>query len=637
MRMGLMMMMWLATTFLSAMGFTIILPGSVLRTTTGKPQPLSATKLPEWNALPWPPNRGYGPNWSVDKLGNAVQKTGKCGALAWAIRGDNSTRHPELHLDLPVGQWLMKRRNLAICMSGGGHRAAVCALGWYRALHELGILKKARFIAANSGATWTTMPLCTWSILHKKETRQDIDYVAFLGKYTPPENIKSATSGLGTFGEVLWRADVKNYDKTTDSATRGPYNDWCDSIERQYLEPVLKNLRKGMSWKPDFWLDLSNAYLWNNQTILDEQHTMPFPVYVATAYDPTEVTFPIEFTNLYCGIPISPSCLGGGYIQGVGLNGKSLTDNSAVTVDETSNYMAEFDLPSPVVKICELTGASSCFAAAADTLLTLDLKKYEWILAVLGLRNFLGFLDPGKVKFWSPTSGGQPIDLSLVDGGLYDNLGVHAGLRRGCHTLIVCNAARVDVNDVKEDDWGSVFTDFACLFGSMRDLSYWEVVSKFNIEGLLLNLFSKEEFKAAAMNRKSQVFHSNAMESIVHEFKNLRMQNKPLVVRRTLDVIKNEFMGVFDERSVDFIFCFNGVSKIWEANLGSDAAKNAVQTKPFPFFKTTTTNYTASDVSMLAHLSSYTLYEGLKQVNFVVDDVPNEKLDGSSVPTISWI
>ena len=51
--------------------------------------------------------------------------------IAWAFSSDPTDFvYPELREDLPVGQWLRSRKNLGISMSGGGMRAATCALGW---------------------------------------------------------------------------------------------------------------------------------------------------------------------------------------------------------------------------------------------------------------------------------------------------------------------------------------------------------------------------------------------------------------------------------------------------------------------------------------------------------------------------
>ena len=78
-------------------------------------------------------------------------------------------------------------------------------------------------------------------------------------------------------------------------------------------------------WRNDFWLDLSNSYLWNtdaNKDILGE-HSFPFPIFVATAYQSKNRNefVPIENTPLYCGVPVDPrklgikTDLGGGFVQ----------------------------------------------------------------------------------------------------------------------------------------------------------------------------------------------------------------------------------------------------------------------------------------------------------------------------------
>lgn len=39
-------------------------------------------------------------------------------------------------------------------LSGGGYRATTLALGWVRALHSIGAMRRARYLASNSGGSW---------------------------------------------------------------------------------------------------------------------------------------------------------------------------------------------------------------------------------------------------------------------------------------------------------------------------------------------------------------------------------------------------------------------------------------------------------------------------------------------------
>ena len=95
------------------------------------------------------------------------------------------------------------------------------------------------------------------------------------------------------------------------------------AINKIFVDPLME-IREDWNWENDFWLDLSNAYLWNSdiKPILDES-SLPLPVFVATAYDSrnNKEFFPIENTLLYSGVPLDPrkldkkAFMGGGFVQ----------------------------------------------------------------------------------------------------------------------------------------------------------------------------------------------------------------------------------------------------------------------------------------------------------------------------------
>lgn len=156
-----------------------------------------------------------------------------------------------------------------------------------------------------------------------------------------------------------------------------------------------------------------------------------------------------------------------------------------------------------------------------------------------------GYFNPSNFKWWSPTTGGPPVDLNFVDGGMFDNLGVLALLRRRCSTIIVCNAIDVDVMDVqKPKKLAHKCYDLASLFG--RGMS--PVVPK---------PLAKKGY-IDTVNERSQVFASEELDSLMDEMRALRTQGKPLVVRKMLPVIPNPLAGVHESYEVDMIFCFNG-------------------------------------------------------------------------------
>jgi hypothetical protein len=80
---------------------------------------------------------------------------------------------------------LLQLPNLGISISGGGLRAATLGLGYLRALHQLNIT--ARYLSANSGSVWLTMPYTF---------QQKVPTETFLGTTLQPEQL--------TF-EQLWK------------------------------------------------------------------------------------------------------------------------------------------------------------------------------------------------------------------------------------------------------------------------------------------------------------------------------------------------------------------------------------------------------------------------------------------------
>ena len=92
---------------------------------------------------------------------------------------------PELNDAALAVPWLRDRPSFGIAFSGGGTRSATATLGQLRALQALGWLQRSRYISANSGGTWTTVP---YTYLPAR-----FDEQRFLGAYVPPEEITEDT------------------------------------------------------------------------------------------------------------------------------------------------------------------------------------------------------------------------------------------------------------------------------------------------------------------------------------------------------------------------------------------------------------------------------------------------------------
>jgi hypothetical protein len=271
------------------------------------------------------------------------------------------------------------------------------------------------------------------------------------------------------------------------------------------------------------------------------------------------------------------------------------------------------------------------------------------------------FDNPTTYQYWSPASGGPSKALSFVDGGLYDNTGVLALLRRNCDCVIACVAADAAIYDKDPDKNGYRFSDLAALFGRQQSSGtdvFLEKVSSFLLGGQTLRRrlwnsfvkligFSPKSASPVPSPNEFKVFHGDDWNDLVGNLSAKWHDGVPQVVKMKLNVTENPKAGVYGNRTVDFIVCLNGrVRESWQNKL-PDGLKREISPgwfgketlgpegffrwvydlkKPtklsdyFPYFSTFRVIYDNSTVNLMAHLSSFSLKTGLEDVGFNIKD-----------------
>ena len=196
------------------------------------------------------------------------------------------------------------------------------------------------------------------------------------------------------------------------------------------------------------------------------------------------------------------------------------------------------------------------------------------------------------------------MDLAFVDGGLYDNLGALAVLRRGVSTIIICDACDTDLSKTCDWELKQKYSDVACLFG----------------EGVPFSgkLITKKSY-SKTLNERSKIFDSNEFMLLMKDMRKLQKDGKPLVRRKKMKLLQNKLAGFYESREVDVIFCFNGKVQDFEDKVKT-APKEGVD-KEFPYFSTFKCDYNTQEVNKLSSLCSYSLVEGLKNVGFSINQV----------------
>ena len=231
----------------------------------------------------------------------AQSRVDKVAVRTWLL--DTNSGAPELVDDALAVPWLQDRASFGIAFSGGGTRSASASLGELRALHELGWLRRARYIASNSGGSWMTVPYTYLPLA--------IDEEKFLGDYIPPgkfddQNLSPSTTdplalgtaihNAGTIGELLeiGRGD-EAYSDIVASIFLRPFglhdNEKFFTFHRGALEQTLA----------------ANPSLGTNDFQVVERDDRPYLIVTSVmigqqlSEDPEEY-FPVEMTPLYTGI-----------------------------------------------------------------------------------------------------------------------------------------------------------------------------------------------------------------------------------------------------------------------------------------------------------------------------------------------
>ena len=109
----------------------------------------------------------------------------------------------------------------------------------------------------------------------------------------------------------------------------------------------------------------------------------------------------------------------------------------------------------------------------------------------------------------------------------------------------VCNGSIFDpkIDTIIEENCCVKYYDVASLFGRGKSI--------------IKDIFVKKGYKDT-LNDRSKVFAPEEFDSLMKEMRALRMQGKPLVVRKKLPIIPNPLAGVYESYEVEMIFCFNG-------------------------------------------------------------------------------
>mmetsp|Transcript_4505 Transcript_4505/g.18101 ORF Transcript_4505/g.18101 Transcript_4505/m.18101 type:complete len:646 (-) Transcript_4505:1053-2990(-) len=537
----------------------------------------------------------------------------------------------------------------AVCMAGGGVRAATCALGYLRGLQTAGVMEHyVTHLVTNSGASWCSIP-------YSFQAQCSTD--AFLGPVLPPEELSLSSaredgSREGGFAATISRARIlRAYccGVTKDAAAFDCCRErdamhvraWSRAIGEAFLEPhglggpEAGYCVGGAERRTKEATGCANVHAWRGGE-------RPFPVCVACA-QPKMDRFhsrPLEFTPMYTAVPASfvarthfgrhEVTLGGVCVEPYGINGEpkpeavqALRDGASARESVEVALRSEWTVP-----LEQVAGVSSGFIAQT----MIDSQRE-------GLWECLG---NDELCLWSPTDGATA-EFPVGDGGGCDNLGILGALRRGATRIVACyNFSRPFVlpsADTKqmsgsrsrqesEDEvvrayagdagfrlFCRHYTSFARLWGASLAVPNWGKVSR-----ALRPWAQKTKMQLKDFNDHCQVFSSNSFRPFVGEIEDRAARGEPIIVRRKFDVLPNASVGVPGGHAVELLFiAVSDVAK-WRQSLPPETSAwlsanyGTAKQGVFPYLNTMQLKYEPELASLLSQLATWVIGEASRDI-----------------------
>lgn len=565
---------------------------------------------------------------SVQVIKTDLQQRGPGeGQASTALKGVRSSfRFPEQALNLLAG-----KSSLGIAFSGGGNRAAVCALGQARALTELGIMQRASYVSAISGGSWFAVP---YTFLPENQNDS-----AFLGAYMPPETLGWEKLNSVSRGSFAWSGAKSQLALNRLFHLRGDEN-YAHVLKKIYLEPfelgdehrfftcdddsLALARKRNTSLKPtDFYVARRNRpYLIVGCAIAE-----PFRY---SHFD--EKYVPIEITPTYSGTLMMreknqyrPMDIGGGFVESYGYD--SVVKSSAPRSELPRKLLtADVTLPMRLWPLNVLSSprfALSDVIAASGSAPSAVIPELSWII---GFPEF---------QYWAPGSlpACETHQKIHVDGGAADNSGVASLVGRKVKRVI----AFVNAEMRPSEDFHKALPSFvAALFGDVNGKDIDD-----SDDSNSVRLPEVERFQA----KVSRIFDHRHYAGLCDEVKKRLKEQKAPIVTQSYVTKANPLFAVEPGQQVEVTWVFlgpaqefctdatcpnpdtlpHGSPRKWYALLPPDTRRRIVDSvgrlkgefKRFPYYKTFfeggvragVIELSAEQVNALSQYTSYVVKE----------------------------
>ncbi|OLP87130.1 hypothetical protein AK812_SmicGene31681 [Symbiodinium microadriaticum] len=501
----------------------------------------------------------------------------------------------------------------AVCLSGGGTRAMVAALGALRGLEYLDLLGRTDLLVSVSGGTWTSGPFM-FSHMSKGH---------LLGSPTRPSelSLEELTTRPGLIGDGATH-DIYHLLKTAFLNNDDPHSIWVNAFNEILLKPIgLGNMSKYMA--PDDStvqrIIRKNPHLQREDFIVPPSDRPRAFVMLGVLLAPLghesddDTVVSLQMSPDFSGSPFYPGREGQLQFDEEGEHWLASSDIPALKLvvgggmvetfafgsdtpfsDQSGGHGVRMPSPSEPLSLAKAVGVSSA-AFSAYTSQAMDKLGGQRMQALIPVATLWPITSK---KFPGPKAAAK---FKIGDGGHMDNSGLMPALQRKVPRIVMF--LNTDVKIGMKSDF-CAYTPVGA--GELGSAAAWYFLDKFGLGAHVDGSFLMH----------NQVFRFKDLQPILCDLQTHRRAGRPAVSLRELEVLKNSWWGIEGGWKVKLLVYHLDKSKVFESQLPADTQKEIAAGKEgmfanFPQFTMVRQNprslisYTSAQVNLLSSLVEY--------------------------------
>ena len=459
---------------------------------------------------------------------------------------------PSSFKDMNFPEDSLNLKKTGICMSGGGTRAMVAAVGQLKGLAHLGLLDEVGYISCVSGGSWASVPFTYY-------TKGATDDDQLLGTIIPPEKLTLAGMKTFTPGFLAAAAHADLGATLLRELGKVPSDElWIQGVRESYMQPFgvydptaskkyfsldSATIREICARNPtlkmsDFLLvrkgktDLHRPYLVVNSSISGPFNNAPFK-------NPEPLAV-FNYTPLGIGsaVPLNPvfrsdngqtntGQIGGGFIEpyAFGAFAPKVAPSNCLKGDGPSICLP-LKMPKEPFSIGDASGTSSSAFVADLTALPLFPKLQD--------------LSPKQTYWQVPRIDSllpQGEKYIFGDGGNLENLGVITLIQRNVNKLVVfinsdkkLNAAYDTIKNptpTAKDVSSDILTLFGVSTNGSKDI------------------------------KNNHIFPESDLNDLMAQFVKAKKAGRSIIANTTHSTMENDWWGIPKDRVVDIVWVYN--------------------------------------------------------------------------------